>query len=336
MRTKIHSLSLAICCLLITACQSTAVSITRHMMNNAETQKSVQALTNYAQQHIQRPLTVKSNLAYGEGKAEKLDVIYPDNPSGTRYPALFLVHGGGWVAGNKLSMLPYAKLLAAQGFVVINIEYSLVPQHAYPRQLIQIDRAVNYIYQHANLWPIDLHNSFLSGDSAGANLVTSYAALLYSPILQHQLSLTPQLPAANLKGIVVHSGVYDLATLYQSAQQIMWPARWIVRGLIDAYSGESPSSLRTLNTMSARPWLTRSYPPVWLSATNNDRLTYQQSRPFVGRLRKLHVPVSATIYPSTWSEPLQHDFQFTMKYRASQQVFSQSVEFMKQHVTRPK
>ncbi|MBT0725049.1 hypothetical protein HH682_11610 [Rosenbergiella sp. S61] len=77
--------------------------------------------------------------------------------------------------------------------------------------------------------------------------------------------------------------------------------------------------------MSATPWLTTHYLPVWSSASDNDLLTQGQSRPFIEPLGTLNIPVEAHIYPKQWLEPLTHDFEFTMQCRASQQVFDNSV-----------
>jgi len=323
-------LAIVISSLVLSGCQSLAISLTQHAMENPATQQNVQRLTHYANQNVQHPLQVARDVRYGDLPNSRMDIIVPQQHNNKHYPVIVLVHGGGWVAGNKESMLPYAKLLADRGFAVVNMEYSRVPQSAFPTQLRQLNQVLTSLK--ALSYPsLDLNRLFLSGDSAGANIVSNYAAFVNSPILQHQLAITPAIRAQQLKGLVLHSGVYDMASLYQSGSRLPWYTRWIMQDLLNAYSGENPASLRRLYAMSATPWLTTHYPPVWISASDNDLLTSGQSRPFIQRLQQLKVPVDIHLYPQQWPEPLNHDFEFNLRYRASREVLEYSVEFIKQH-----
>jgi acetyl esterase/lipase len=45
--------------------------------------------------------------------------------------------------------------------LVVNVEYTLVPQAAYPQQVLELNQAVEYIVQHQNQLPIDLSRVFL-------------------------------------------------------------------------------------------------------------------------------------------------------------------------------
>lgn len=315
---------------LLTGCQSMAVSLTKSVMENENTEKNAQALARYAKSTINHRLRIETDMSYGELPGSRMDIVTPAQQTQQNYPVIVLVHGGGWVAGNKESMLAYAKLLADRGFAVVNVEYSKVPDQAFPTQLIQLNQVLNAL-KSLHHWPLDMNRLFLSGDSAGANIVSNYAALLNSPTLQHQLAIIPAIRPQQLKGLVVHSGVYDMASLYNSSQRLLWHYRWVMQKVIGAYSGETPPSLRTLYAMSATPWLTTAYPPVWISASDNDVLTRGQSRPFIERLQRLNIPVEAHIYPNQWPEPLNHDFEFSMQYRASQQVFDNSVDFIRRY-----
>ncbi|WKX26169.1 alpha/beta hydrolase [Tatumella ptyseos] len=316
--------------LLLTGCQSSAISLLHGAMENQTTKKNVQALRDYADKNVQHDLRITSNLRYGDLPSSKMDIVTPTTQTGYPLPVIVLVHGGGWVAGSKESMLAYARLLADRGFAVVNVEYDLVPSAAFPTQLEQLNQALQAL-KSTHHQKLDLNRLFLSGDSAGANIVSNYAALLNSPTLQQQLAIPPAIQSHQLKGLVLHSGVYDIASLYQSGQKLPWTIRWIMQEVLGAYSGEKPPSLRKLYAMSATPWLTTHYPPIWISASDNDLLTQGQSRPFIQRLEALKVPVEAHIYPKQWPEPLNHDFEFSMQYRASQQVLDSSADFVRRY-----
>ena len=84
-------------------------------MDNQQTRENVQYLEQYAKENIAQQLIVKTDLNYGDQSSQRLDIIYPEVLVDKKTPVVFLVHGGGWVAGNKESMLPYAKMIADQG-----------------------------------------------------------------------------------------------------------------------------------------------------------------------------------------------------------------------------
>ena len=63
-------------------------------------------------------IIIGSNLVYVEyGKRKlRLDIFYPKDKS-QKYPAVILVHGGGWRSGDKSQQFPMAEVIASPGFV---------------------------------------------------------------------------------------------------------------------------------------------------------------------------------------------------------------------------
>ena len=81
------------------------------------------------------PESVKAELdiTYGKTPEQELKLdIYRPKSGGDKLPACVLVHGGGWVGGNKEKFRPLAIALAEKGYVVANIEYRLAPVAKYP------------------------------------------------------------------------------------------------------------------------------------------------------------------------------------------------------------
>ncbi len=312
-------------------CQSLPTTLTAKLMDNQQTRENVKYLEQYANQQIQQKLIVKTDLNYGDQSSQRLDLIYPEKLQFQKLPVVFLVHGGGWVAGNKGGMLPYAKLIADQGFLVVNVEYSLVPKAAYPEQVLELNQAINYVMQHQNELPLDPTRIFLSGDSAGANISSSYVAALNAPEMAQQLKLNPSISAKQVQGMVLHSGVYDLKALYHSSAQAGRIVAWGAQGVIAQYSGQQQPTDQQLDLMSAYPWLNSKFPPVYISATEVDVLTKTQTQPFIKKLQELGVPVTAQVYNKDYQEQINHDFNFNMRFKASHDVFKQSIEFLKQH-----
>ena len=73
-----------------------------------------------------------------------LDVFYPKDTS-KRYPAVLLVHGGGWQSGDRSQQIPMAQEIAKSGFVAATIEYRLSPEAQYPAAIFDLKSAVRWL-----------------------------------------------------------------------------------------------------------------------------------------------------------------------------------------------
>ena len=83
------------------------------------------------------PVTVLRNQAYKkDDKAAKLDVYMPRTLTDTDHalPLVIWTHGGAWLSGDKKDAGPYYERLADQGFVVVSLNYSLLPINPIPRR----------------------------------------------------------------------------------------------------------------------------------------------------------------------------------------------------------
>ncbi len=96
------------------------------------------------------------------------DVFRPESPG--KYPALVLVHGGGWVTGNKSMQIPLAQQIAAKGYVTIAVEYQLADEAMYPAAVHNIKAAIRWARANAEKFSIDPDHIAISGCSAGGQL----------------------------------------------------------------------------------------------------------------------------------------------------------------------
>ncbi|MCI9284441.1 MAG: alpha/beta hydrolase [Muribaculaceae bacterium] len=99
-----------------------------------------------------------------------VDIFRPDD--GKVYPALIMIHGGGWNSGSKSLQVPMAQRIAASGYVTIPVEYRLTPEAAYPAGLHDIKTAVRWVRKNARKLGVDPDRIAVSGCSAGAQLAT--------------------------------------------------------------------------------------------------------------------------------------------------------------------
>lgn len=126
----------------------------------------------------------------GLGSAGQCDVFLPvsDSPSDRR-PVIVLVHGGGWVSGDKWNVTTYAHQLAERGFVAISINYRHAPKHQFPKQVDDVRTAMLWIEKHRNRFQVDTQRLGMFGYSAGGHLTALVASMANESIeVRHRAS----------------------------------------------------------------------------------------------------------------------------------------------------
>src|SRR4051812_50160059 len=100
-----------------------------------------------------------------EGIALTLDVHVPEG-SGP-FPAAILVHGGGWVAGDKQQYITYIfQPLSDAGFAWFSINYRLAPQFKFPADADDVESAIRFVKANAATYKVDPKRIALIGESA--------------------------------------------------------------------------------------------------------------------------------------------------------------------------
>ena len=292
---------------------------------------STQIQKKFIDMHAPKDILVIDNIHYSEHPKLSFDLYQPENIAdiGDR-PVVVWIHGGGWISGSKDHARGYYKRLAEQGFSVIAVEYQFAPNEVYPQQLLQIDQALAFISKNAGQYHINANEIYLAGDSAGANMASHYAALLTNPQFSEQSKFRPSLKPAQLKGLILHCGIYDLESFVNTAQDEIKILEWGINSLVQAYTGDQKDNAVFLASISPRQHLTANFPPVFISGGNKDFLTESQSVPFVQALKEKNIPVTDVFYPNS-KELLVHEYQFMMSKKASQETFVQTILFLDQN-----
>jgi pectinesterase len=142
----------------------------------AESQNKSSAAANAkkaARQNCVSKIGIRRDLEYGRGGGEslRLDACVPDGPG--PFPAVILVHGGGWSSGDKTSGVdPLFAPFSRNGVAWFSINYRLAPQHRYPAAVEDIETAIRWVKSHAVEFKVDPARLGLLGESAGGHLVT--------------------------------------------------------------------------------------------------------------------------------------------------------------------
>ncbi|HEX4662085.1 MAG TPA: alpha/beta hydrolase [Candidatus Saccharimonadales bacterium] len=262
------------------------------------------------------PITTLANQSYRhDDKDAVLDVYYPSNVQNTttRLPVIIWTHGGAWVSGDKANTGPYFKLLAAQGFTVIAVNYSLAPEHTYPTPIHQLNDVYAYVQQNAGHLHADTNKIVLAGDSAGSQLTSEMAAIVTNPAYANEVGVTPNLQPAQLRGVVLNCGIYQMSGLTQPDPTLPKIIGWGDDVSVWAYSGNKNfSSNPLIRQMSAYYHVTNQFPPTFITGGNADPLTTAQSMPFAAKLQSLDVSVTELFYAKDHTPALPHEYQFNL------------------------
>src|SRR5262245_9459115 len=118
--------------------------------------------------NIPANLVADRNVAFGGGQA--MDIMRPREAVATPRPAVLLIHGGGFRAGNKESYLPLAIKLAERGYVAATTNYRLSPRNQFPAAVEDVKAAVRFLRANAAKYNLDASHIGALGGSAGGHL----------------------------------------------------------------------------------------------------------------------------------------------------------------------
>lgn len=98
------------------------------------------------------------------------DLYKPVIEGGGPYPAVVMIHGGGWTSRTRADMDKISRQVAARGYVVMNVSYRLAPKYRFPAQLQDVLQAVAWLRTNAATQNIRPDRIGAWGYSAGAHL----------------------------------------------------------------------------------------------------------------------------------------------------------------------
>lgn len=94
---------------------------------------------------------------------------------------------------------------ANEGFFVVNINYGLSPKSQFPEPCRHVNYAMNWVYDNAEKYNLDLDNFFITGDSAGGHLASMALAIGKSAEYREKLGIEE--PKVKIKKAILNSAV---------------------------------------------------------------------------------------------------------------------------------
>lgn len=209
-------------------------------------------------------ITVLYNLRYREGSAKDwvLDLAMQKEYRGKPRPAIIVIHGGGWLEGDKSSfstpenrppgnIIDFAKL----GFVAATINYRLSKEAPFPAALHDCQCAVRWLRANAEKFQIDPDSIGAWGNSAGGHLALMLGMANDQPDLEGE---GPYLEhSSRVQSVVSDSGPIDLLHQYEHQQ---------IPSAIEQFLGGPPTGPRSRAYELASPisHISAQTPPLML------------------------------------------------------------------------
>jgi acetyl esterase/lipase len=220
--------------------------------------------------------------AQPDGVPLTLNLYQPLAPG--QYPALIVIYGGAWQRGTPTNDEAFSRYIAAQGYVVVAIDYRHAPRYPFPAQLEDVNTAIAFIQSHATEYEIDRDRLVVMGRSAGAHLAMLAA---YQP------------KAPKLRAVINYYGPINLTSGYYDIPR---PDPINSRAILRAFLGGTPDDLPELyRQASPYTYATDPVPPTLLIYAKRDHLVQAKFGQAMGdRLRQ--ASNSATYLEIPWAE----------------------------------
>jgi arylformamidase len=147
-------------------------------------------------------------VAYGLGDKEKLDIfpsISSKPTSKKAAPVLIFIHGGYWRSLDKADQSFLAPVFTESGSCVVIPNYSLCPAVTVSEIVLQLVKAVAWVYKNIDKYGGDPKRITVAGHSAGGHLVAMLLSCLWP-------KFDTTLPNDVVKNALSISGLFEMET----------------------------------------------------------------------------------------------------------------------------
>lgn len=204
-------------------------------------------------------LQYQPDLRFGPSPAESLDLFLTNKSNA---PLLVFIHGGYWRALDKQDFSFLAPAFAQAGVAVAMPNYGLAPETSLKEMVLQMLRALSWLYRNLPRFDIDRRRIVVAGHSAGAHLAAMMLAADWS-------TWSKDLPSNLLSGTVCISGLYDLQPLARAPflrkdiklnsmqAQTVSPNRYLPKvasRLVTAVGEDESAEFKRQNRLIAEAW----------------------------------------------------------------------------------
>jgi triacylglycerol lipase len=246
--------------------------------------------------HVEPGVTTADHRVPGPAGAPdiRLRVYTPEGPKAAR-PALYHIHGGGFVLGDAAMMAPACQARARDlDCVVVSVDYRLAPETPYPGPVEDCYAGLRWTVDHAADLGVDPSRIVVGGESAGGGLAAALCLLardrggpgvamqfLIYPMLDHRTGTAAD-PYAN-----------------PQAGEFIWTRGPNSFGWSAMLGDIDPDSLAHGYCSPARAGVLAGLPPAFVAVGAVDLLV-DEDIAYATRLIRDGVPTELHVYPGAF------------------------------------
>lgn len=234
---------------------------------------------------------LKLDQAYTPGGNPKqmVDVYLPIKRSSDKpLPVVALIHGGGWVNGDRIGYAAQAVQLARTGdYAAITVGYRLTKEARWPAQVHDCKAAIRWIRAHAKELNLDADKIAVWGSSAGGHLSSLLGTSGDVKELEGDLG-TDTAYSSRVQCVVNLCGPEDFsqALMFGKDGQPIWKDD-AVSGLLGGNALEKP---HVASAASPVTYVSSDDPPfITFHGTQDQRVAYRHAQTIHAALQKAHV-----------------------------------------------
>lgn len=258
---------------------------------------------------------IENDKTYGStGKRDLKCDIYSPPDSNAPNASILLLHGGGWMSGDRKQLKPYAIQLARYGFVCVCAEYRLIQEATWPAQIYDVKAALRWMRANAQDLNINPEKICVSGNSAGGHLSLVLAGSQNIPELEG---------SGGCEGISTH--VAAVCGIYAPAEIRLEYHPELMGALLGKDANED-----TEKQASPSHYLSKDFPPTLLVHGSEDELVPPRSSfELYARLKEEGVASEIHVY-----DGMPHAFDLQKDYY--RQITDIITLFFDRHVVNPR
>lgn len=211
------------------------------------------------------------------GYSLTIDLRVPEGKS--LIPAVIIVHGGGFVHGNKRNYVtPLFDPLSAAGFAWFSINYRMAPEYRLPQSVEDVANAIRWVKANAAKYDVDPKRIALAGESAGGFLV-AYAGVKYKA-------------DTRVAAVVDFYGPNDLVLQTEKVrsrpEDPAKPAPPGLKEFLGLKSWSEPGVMETLRVNSPTTYIHKGMPPfLCIQGTADEQVPYEESPKMCEAMKKV-------------------------------------------------
>jgi acetyl esterase/lipase len=251
-------------------------------------------------QHIfSKEITTYANVPYAADTLQKhlLDIYLPANAK-TNTPLVVWVHGGAWMLNDKYADMNYMqqtiKSILAQGYALASIDYRHSTTAVFPAQLHDLNKGIQYLYDHAAQYKLDKNRIALIGFSAGGHLASILALSQNNKVKDFYANGIQ--PTFKIRCVLDYYGPSDLIAITSNPDTTIYNARHPVAMLIGAVPVERPDLARRASPVT---YIDKNDPPfIIVQGEKDESVPNTQSRLLSASLKLAGVPNQLIMVPN--------------------------------------